>query len=85
MAVPPASTAAVRGRLGTAAVPVRGRVLRGSLGNPVAGIPVVGSPAGEADLEADIPEQKGQCTEGAARNSSLPKAITLELSCNPMR
>lgn len=74
--VPPANTAAVPGRLGKVAVLVQDRGPRDSLGtlvggNPGAGSPVVGSPAEEVGPGVDIPEQSGQCTEGAAQNSSL--------------
>lgn len=72
----PASTAAVLGRPGRAAVPVQDKDPRGSPGTPVegnpgVGSPVVGSPAQEVGPAVDIPEQTGQCTEGAAQNSSL--------------
>lgn len=74
--VPPASTAAVPGRLGKAAVLVQGMDPQDSLGtlvggNPGAGIPVVGSPAEEVGPGVDIPERTGQRMEGAAHNSSL--------------
>lgn len=75
--VPPASIAAVPGMLGTAAVLVRDRDLRGSLGTLVGdnlgvGIPVGGSPVEVVGLGADILERTDQCREeAAAQNSSL--------------